>query len=135
METDFLNLGDDLFLLLRSRSWQNTFPAIVISPRGLPPMNSGGNWNVWCSHRPADHSARQSFATNGHSALRQRSFDRLVQFRPAAVAATRLQLSGSANTQRTDPPSGAPISGVSVASDLISPEPLPVATATYCLPL
>ncbi len=44
-------------------------------------------------------------------------------------------LSGSANTQRAEPPSGVPISGVSVASAFIWLEPLPVVTATYCLPL
>ena len=47
----------------------------------------------------------------------------------------RPHLSGRANTHSTEPPSGIPISGVSVLSDRISLEPLPVATATYCLPL
>src|SRR6185312_6104247 len=43
-------------------------------------------------------------------------------------------LSGSANTQSAEPPSGMAISGVKVASERISLEPLPTATATYCLP-
>src|SRR5881296_2424439 len=42
---------------------------------------------------------------------------------------------GSANTHSTEPPSGFLISGVSVESDLARPDPLPTATATYCLPL
>ena len=41
---------------------------------------------------------------------------------------------GNAKTQSTEPPSGVPISGVSVASDRAWLEPLPVAIATYCLP-
>ena len=42
---------------------------------------------------------------------------------------------GSANTHSTEPPSGFWISGVSVASAFDWLEPLPTATATYCLPL
>ena len=41
---------------------------------------------------------------------------------------------GRANTHNTEPPSGTPISGVSVARDFAWLEPLPVAIATYCLP-
>jgi hypothetical protein len=43
--------------------------------------------------------------------------------------------SGSANTQSTEPLSGLLISGTSVPSDFKRPDPLPEATATYCLPL
>jgi hypothetical protein len=43
--------------------------------------------------------------------------------------------SGSANTHKVDPPSGFFMSGTSVDSERPSPDPLPVATATYCLPL
>jgi hypothetical protein len=42
---------------------------------------------------------------------------------------------GNANTHSTEPPSGFCISGVSVASALEWLDPLPTATATYCLPL
>jgi hypothetical protein len=42
---------------------------------------------------------------------------------------------GSAKTHSTEPPSGFWISGVSVASALERLDPLPTATATYCLPL
>src|SRR5690348_2202685 len=42
---------------------------------------------------------------------------------------------GSAKTHSTEPPSGFWISGVSVASALARLDPLPTATATYCLPL
>src|SRR5262245_7048122 len=41
---------------------------------------------------------------------------------------------GNANTHSTEPPSGFWISGVSVASALEWLDPLPTATATYCLP-
>src|ERR1700709_1785350 len=41
---------------------------------------------------------------------------------------------GSANTQSTEPPSGTWISAASVASAFCSLDPLPTATATYCLP-
>jgi hypothetical protein len=43
--------------------------------------------------------------------------------------------SGSANTHSIEPPSGLLISGVSVPNDRSRPDPLPLATATYCLPL
>jgi hypothetical protein len=43
--------------------------------------------------------------------------------------------SGSANTHNVEPPSGFFISGTSVDNERPSPDPLPVATATYCLPL
>jgi hypothetical protein len=42
---------------------------------------------------------------------------------------------GSAKTHSTEPSSGFWISGVSVASALDRLDPLPTATATYCLPL
>ena len=50
--------------------------------------------------------------------------------KPAPVGAAY----GRAKTQSTEPPSGMPISGVSVAHDPPALEPLPTATATYCLP-
>jgi hypothetical protein len=43
--------------------------------------------------------------------------------------------SGRANTHSMEPLSGLLISGVSVPSDFNRPDPLPAATATYCLPL
>jgi hypothetical protein len=42
--------------------------------------------------------------------------------------------SGSANTHNVEPPSGFFMSGTSVDKERPSPDPLPVATATYCLP-
>ena len=46
-----------------------------------------------------------------------------------------LHLSGNANTHSVEPPSGFRISGTSVDNERPKPDPLPVATATYCLPL
>ena len=53
--------------------------------------------------------------------------------RPGRPAST--QPPGRANTHSVEPPSGILVSGTSVDSERPSPDPLPVATATYCLPL
>src|SRR5580704_11313742 len=83
-----------------------------------------GDQRHQCAGRPREPSARS----------RGREDPGLDQDLATMTAPAR-HLPGSANTQSTEPPSGAAISGVSVARDFISLEPLPVATATYCLPL
>jgi hypothetical protein len=55
--------------------------------------------------------------------------DACLNFAPAP------HLCGSAKTHSVEPPSGFFISGTSVDNERPSPDPLPVATATYCVPL
>jgi hypothetical protein len=95
-------------------------------------------------------ATRKPFVRRSHEQSTMRGRPLRVRLAPSATAASDYvqagedaclnfapapHLSDSAKTHSVEPPSGLFISGTSVDNERPSPDPLPVATATYCVPL
>ena len=81
-----------------------------------------------------DEMNRQPIRANTRSQMRRAGSGRSGMTQQPRATDGSYFLSGRANTHSTEPPSGAVISGVNVASDLAWVDPLPTDTAIYCLP-